>query len=45
MEQYIVMTDSEYSGYSTQSESDIPANSCLIDHEKENNHSDSEVEI
>ena len=45
MEQYSIMTDSEYSGYSTQSESDIPVHPCLTNHEKESNHSDSDEEM
>src|ERR1051325_10630725 len=45
MEQYSIMSDSEYSEYSTQSESDIPIHPCLTDHEKESNHSDSDEEM
>ena len=45
MEQFSIMTDSEYSGYSEQSESDLPPYSSDTDHEKESNHSDSNVEI
>jgi hypothetical protein len=45
MEQYSIMTDSEYSGYSMQSESDTPIHSHLTDHEKESNHSDSDAEM
>ena len=45
MEQYSIMTDSDYYGYSIQSESDIPVHPCLTDHEKESNHSDSDEEM
>ena len=45
LEQFNILTDSEYSGYSTQSESDIPSYSSHTDYEKESNHSDSNVEM
>ena len=45
MEQFSILTDSEYSGYSTQSESDMPSYSSHTDHEEESNHSDSNIEM